>query len=500
MIYWCRLLYKHLAVDLGAESGRVSVVTLRDEKISLEVLYRFPTRGVFVPAGNRLTLRWDVVRFFHEVLEGIRRAGSGVDSLGVDTWGVDYALLDRHGDLVSLPYHYRDRRTEGIMKKVIEKLGKEYIYGKTGIQFMPINTLYQLYAMVLEDSPQLRIANSLLMMPDLFNYWLTGEKMSEFTIATTTQFYDPTIGEWCYELLEKLDIPTRILRDVVEPGTILGKLDNKIAGLVGANMQVVATTSHDTASAVVAVPALEENFAYISSGTWSLVGIEVDKPVINDKALKYNFTNEGGYGRTIRFLKNVAGLWLIQELRKEWRINGRLADYPEIVEAASKVKPFQYFIDPDYEEFIYISEKPMSERIAEYCKRTGQSAPKSLPEMARTIFDSLAFKYRWVIEKIEEASGRKVDIIHIVGGGSKNWLLNQITADVTRRKVVAGPSEATTIGNAVVQMMALGEIGSIREARRIISQSFPPKTYEPSIEEAVVEESYERWISVVKLG
>ncbi|RLE96172.1 MAG: rhamnulokinase [Thermoprotei archaeon] len=500
MIYWCRLLYKHLAVDLGAESGRVSVVTLRDEKISLEVLYRFPTRGVFVPAGNRLTLRWDVVRFFHEVLEGIRRAGSGVDSLGVDTWGVDYALLDRHGDLVSLPYHYRDRRTEGIMKKVIEKLGKEYVYGKTGIQFMPINTLYQLYAMVLEDSPQLRIADSLLMMPDLFNYWLTGEKMSEFTIATTTQFYDPTIGEWCYELLEKLDIPTRILRDVVEPGTILGKLDNKIAGLVGANMQVVATTSHDTASAVVAVPALEENFAYISSGTWSLVGIEVDKPVINDKALKYNFTNEGGYGRTIRFLKNVAGLWLIQELRKEWRINGRLADYPEIVEAASKVKPFQYFIDPDYEEFIYISEKPMSERIAEYCKRTGQSAPKSLPEMARTIFDSLAFKYRWVIEKIEEASGRKVDIIHIVGGGSKNWLLNQITADVTRRKVVAGPSEATTIGNAVVQMMALGEIGSIREARRIISQSFSLKTYEPSIEEAVVEEGYERWISVVKLG
>ncbi|RLE90594.1 MAG: rhamnulokinase, partial [Thermoprotei archaeon] len=219
-------MYKHLAVDLGAESGRVSVVTLRDEKISLEVLYRFPTRGVFVPAGNRLTLRWDVVRFFHEVLEGIRRAGSGVDSLGVDTWGVDYALLDRHGDLVSLPYHYRDRRTEGIMKKVIEKLGKEYIYGKTGIQFMPINTLYQLYAIVLEDSPQLRIANSLLMMPDLFNYWLTGEKMSEFTIATTTQFYDPTIGEWCYKLLEKLDIPTRILRDVVEPGTILGKLDN----------------------------------------------------------------------------------------------------------------------------------------------------------------------------------------------------------------------------------------------------------------------------------
>ena len=500
MIYWCRLLYRHLAVDLGAESGRVSVVTLRDEKISLEVLYRFPTRGVFVPAGNRLTLRWDVVRFFHEVLEGIRRAGSGVDSLGVDTWGVDYALLDRHGDLVSLPYHYRDRRTEGVVKKVIEKLGKEYIYGKTGIQFMPINTLYQLYAMVLEDSPQLRIANSLLMMPDLFNYWLTGEKVSEFTIATTTQFYDPTIGEWCYELLEKLDIPTRILRDVVEPGTILGKLDNKIAGLVGANMQVVATTSHDTASAVVAVPALEENFAYISSGTWSLVGIEVDKPVINDKALKYNFTNEGGYGRTIRFLKNVAGLWLIQELRKEWRINGRLADYPEIVEAASKVKPFQYFIDPDYEEFIYISEKPMSERIAEYCKRTGQSAPKSLPEMARTIFDSLAFKYRWVIEKIEEASGRKVDIIHIVGGGSKNWLLNQITADVTRRKVVAGPSEATTIGNAVVQMMALGEIGSIREARRIISQSFPLKTYEPSIEGAVVEEGYERWISVVKLG
>jgi len=499
MFYWCRLLYRHLAVDLGAESGRVSVVTLGDEKISLEVLYRFPTRGVFVPAGNRLTLRWDVVRFFQEILEGVRRAGSDLDSLGVDTWGVDYALLDRHGDLVSLPYHYRDRRTEGVMKKVIEKLGREYIYGKTGIQFMPINTLYQLYSMALENSPQLRIADSLLMMPDLFNYWLTGKKASEFTIATTTQFYDPTRGEWCHELLEKLGIPTHILRNVVEPGTILGKLDDKIVGLVGVGMQVVATTSHDTASAVVAVPALEENFAYISSGTWSLVGIEASRPIINDRALRYNFTNEGGYGRTIRFLRNVVGLWLIQELRREWRINGRLAEYSEIVEAASKVKPFQCFIDPDYKEFIYISEKPMSQRIAEYCKRTGQSAPKSLPEMARTIFDSLAFKYRWVIEKIEEASGRKVNTIHIVGGGSKNWLLNQITADITRRKVVAGPSEATTIGNAVVQMIALGEIGGIREARKIISQSFPLKTYEPSIEEDVVEESYEKWMSTVSL-
>jgi len=486
----------HVSIDLGAESGRISLVSLEDDMLRVEEVYRFPTGGIRVPIGDRVTLRWDVLRFFQEIMKGLRNLKRDVSSVGVDTWGVDFALLDEKGDLISNPYHYRDERTRGVMNTVIEKLGRWFIYKNTGIQFMPINTLYQLYSLVLDNSPQLRIAHTFLMMPDLFNYWLTGERKSEFTIATTTQFFNPLNEDWCYEILDRLNIPTRIFPEVIQAGTVLGKINKN---LETRDMQVIATASHDTASAVVAVPANTEDFAYISSGTWSLVGIEVDRPVISEKALEYNFTNEGGYGYTFRFLKNVVGLWLIQELRKEWYVGERLVTYSEIVEAASRVRSFQYFIDPDYEDFVYISEKPMSMRIAEYCKQTGQRPPSNLPEMARTIFESLAFKYRWVIEKIEEISGRKVEVIHIVGGGSRNQLLNQLTAEITRRRVIAGPSEATTIGNAIVQMIALGEIEDIKRARRIISRSFELKIYEPRLDENLINESYEKWKRIIKI-
>ncbi|OYT31875.1 MAG: hypothetical protein B6U94_01595 [Thermofilum sp. ex4484_79] len=488
----------HIAIDLGAESGRISIVKFEDEKITFSEVYRFPTSGTLVPIDDREILTWNILRFWEEIIKGLRMLKSReVSSIGVDTWGVDFALLDRIGELVSYPYHYRDRRTENVMNMVMEKLGKEFIYKNTGIQFMPINTLYQLYSMVLSKSPLLDIAKTFLMIPDLINYWFTGRKYCEFTDATTTQFYNPNKENWSYEILEPLEIPTEIFPEIISPGTILGTIREEVKRHIGYETEVIATTSHDTASAVVAVPATEENFAYISSGTWSLVGIEVDHPIINEKSLMYNFTNEGGYGRTFRFLKNVSGLWLIQELRREWYINGRNIDYSEIVKIAANEKGFRYFIDPDYEEFIFPSHKPMSLRISEYCRNTNQQTPSNYGEIARTIFESLAFKYRWVIEKIEEIYGKTIKVIHIVGGGSKNYLLNQITADITRKKVVAGPSEATTIGNAVVQMIAQGEIRDIKKARRTIRESFDLKVYTPKMDESIVEEAYNKWKLVV---
>jgi len=488
----------HIAIDLGAESGRVNLVSLKDEKLEIKEILRFPTRGTLIPLDSRVSLRWNSLRFFEEIINGLKNIKEeNVKSLAIDTWGVDFALLDKHGELISCPYHYRDKRTEGIMEKIVEKLGKKYIYEKTGIQFIPINTLYQLYSMVLEKSSLLTIADKFLMMPDLFNYWFTGEKKCEFTDATTTQLYNPRSQDWCYELMEKLNIPIEIFPEVIEPGTSLGKIRKEIIEEISYPLEIIATTSHDTASAVVAVPATTRNFTYISSGTWSLVGIEINHPLINNKSLRYNFTNEGGYNKTFRFLKNVTGLWLIQELRREWYINGRNIDYPEIVEKASKEKGFRFFIDPDYKEFIYSSHKTMSQRIIEYCEKTGQKKPTTLSEIARTIFESLAFKYRWVIEKIEEINGEKIEVIHIIGGGSKNVLLNQLTADISRKKVIAGPSEATTIGNAIVQMLTLGEIKDIKEARKIIRKSFKLKEYEPQMDEGLVEEAYRKWLQIV---
>jgi len=486
----------YISIDVGAESGRVSLISFRDEKIYLREIYRFPTGGTFLPVNGREAFVWNIVRFLDEILNGLKMSKNfgEINSIGIDTWGLDFALLDRTGMLISLPYHYRDLRTEGMMEYTFKRVGKKYIYENTGIQFMQINTLYQLLSMVVNNSPLLEIAETFLMIPDLFNYWLTGVKVCEFTDATTTQFYNPFKKYWSIELLEKLNIPTKIFPEIVGPGTILGDLRESVSNRIGYNVKVIATTSHDTASAVAAVPAANKNFAYISSGTWSLVGVEVDKPIVNELSFKYNFTNEGGYNYTYRFLKNVSGLWLIQELRREWYIDNRIISYPEIVKIAAEKRGFQYFIDPDYKEFIFLSNLKMSERIIRYCKETGQKSPKNLGEIARTIFESLAFKYRWVIEKIEKIIGRRIDTIHIVGGGSKNTLLNQLTSDITRKTVIAGPSEATTIGNAVVQMISMNEIGDLKKARKIISNSFKLQKYTPIIDENIVEEAYTKWL------
>jgi len=320
----------YISIDVGAESGRVSLISFRDEKIYLREVYRFPTGGTLLPIDGREAFVWNIVRFLDEILNGLKMSKNfgEINSIGIDTWGVDFALLDRTGMLISLPYHYRDLRTEGMMEYAFKKVGKKYIYKNTGIQFMQINTLYQLLSMVVNNSPLLKIAETFLMIPDLFNYWLSGIKVCEFTDATTTQFYNPFKKYWSIELLEKLNIPTKIFPETVGPGTILGDLRESVSNRIGYNVKVIATTSHDTASAVAAVPAVNKNFVYISSGTWSLVGIEVDKPIVNELSFKYNFTNEGGYNYTFRFLKNISGLWLIQELRKEWYVNNRITGYP----------------------------------------------------------------------------------------------------------------------------------------------------------------------------
>jgi rhamnulokinase len=395
----------------------------------------------------------------------------------VDTWGVDFALLDENGRLVSLPYHYRDVRTKGVMKKAFEVVPKDEIFQRTGIQFMEINTLYQLYSMVLSNDPFLKTAKHLLMIPDVFNFWLSGEMVSEYTIASTSQCYSVPDREWAYDLLEKLSIPTEIFPKVVPPGTVLGKCRVK------KGMNVIATACHDTASAVVAVP-LEGEGIYISSGTWFLVGTELEEPLLTEEAMERNFTNEGGYGK-IRFLKNATGMWLLEECNRIWK-----KDYSEIIESVRNVPGFQAFLDPDREEFLHPGNMP--ERIRNYLERTGQKILERIGEISRLIFESLAFNCRWIVEQIKELTGRRYEKIHIVGGAVKNDLLMGFIADATGKIVVAGPVDATPIGNALVQFIAMGEIKDLDEAREVVRKSFELKIFEPKNPE-LWSEKYEEW-------
>ncbi|HBU00579.1 MAG: Carbohydrate kinase, FGGY, partial [Thermotoga petrophila] len=402
---------------------------------------------------------------------------SDAQSVGVDTWGVDFALLDENGRLVSLPYHYRDVRTKGVMKKAFEVVPKDEIFQRTGIQFMEINTLYQLYSMVLSNDPFLKTTKHLLMIPDVFNFWLSGEMVSEYTIASTSQCYSVPDREWAYDLLEKLSIPTEIFPKVVPPGTVLGKCRVK------KGMNVIATACHDTASAVVAVP-LEGEGIYISSGTWFLVGTELEEPLLTEEAMERNFTNEGGYGK-IRFLKNATGMWLLEECNRIWK-----KDYSEIIESVRNVPGFQAFLDPDREEFLHPGNMP--ERIRNYLERTGQKILERIGEISRLIFESLAFNCRWIVEQIKELTGRRYEKIHIVGGAVKNDLLMGFIADATGKIVVAGPVDATPIGNALVQFIAMGEIKDLDEAREVVRKSFELKIFEPKNPE-LWSEKYEEW-------
>jgi rhamnulokinase len=468
---------KLLAFDLGAESGRGVLGLFDGRRLRLEVVHRFPNG----PVRTLDTLHWDVLHLYTEMLAALRRCAAehgGLDGLGVDTWGVDFALLGRGGTLLGNPRHYRDPHTEGVMEAAFARVPRAEVFRQTGLQFMRFNTLFQLLALQRDRSPLLDVAENLLFMPDLFHYFFTGIKVNEFTDASTSQVYDPTARGWAFDLVRAFGLPERILGSIVPPGTVLGPLRASVATETGLQpVPVVAPASHDTGSAVAAVPASGESWAYISSGTWSLMGAELSAPLINEQVQRCNFTNEGGVGGTIRFLKNVMGLWLVQECRRAWERAGRSYTYPDLIRLAEAASAFVSLIDPDDAGFILPASMPAA--IAEYGRRTGQPAPTEPGAVVRCALESLALRYRWVLERLEELLGRRLDVIHVVGGGCQNTLLCQFTADACDRPVLAGPVEATAIGNVLVQALGLRLLGSLAEAREVVRQSFEVVRYEP---------------------
>ncbi len=480
-----------LAVDLGAESGRSVVGSYDGSTIRLAETHRFPNQPIRIHGS----LHWDVLRLFGEIKDGlarsVRECAGPLVSLGLDTWGVDFGLLDWDGMLLANPYHYRDSMTDGMIEEAFRRAPREEIFGCTGIQFMKINTLYQLLALVLRGSSLLRVAESLLMMPDLFNYWLTGRQVCEKTIASTSQCLDPRTGFWATALLEKLEIPSRIFPELIQPGAPIEKLLPDIAKETGTNpISVIATGCHDTASAVAAVPRLGADDAYLSSGTWSLMGVETAQPVITSKSLEYNFTNEGGVCGTIRLLRNITGLWIIQECRRQWESEGQALSYDAITKLVKDAPPFVSLINPD--DTVFHSPGDMPSRIRAYCARTEQPVPGSAGEVARTVMESLALKYRWVFERLQELVGRSLQTLRIVGGGARNQLLNQFAANALKRTVAAGPVEATSAGNVLMQMLAFGDISSLSEGRELMARSFDTSIFEPADSEAW-DEAYGRF-------
>lgn len=489
-------IYKFLAFDFGASSGRAMLATFDGEKIELEEKHRFSNDPVMINGS----LHWDVLRLFHEIKQGILKcANSGdrdIDCIGVDTWGVDYGLLDRQDKLLSNPYHYRDTRTDGMMEQAFAAVSKEEMFEKTGIAFNWFNTVYQLLSEKNTDSTALKEAKTLLFMPDLFNFFLTGEKKTEYTIASTAQMFDSTKHDWAWDMLEKLGIRTDILTEVVYPGEPVGVLAKELAEELGvAQIPVIAVASHDTGSAVASVPVTEDHdFIYISSGTWSLMGVELDKPIISKSAMKYNFTNEGGADKTIRFLKNIMGLWLIQECRRQWEREGELLSFDALEGQAREAVPFQSLIDPDYAAFQTPGNMP--QKIRDYCQMTHQPLPETKGAIIRCIAQSLAFRYRQTIENMEEVTGKQYPIIHIVGGGIKDTMLCQFTANATGRVVEAGPVEATSLGNILLQARAAGAVSSLKEGRQVIKNSFNIVRYEPQ-ERQEWNKAYEKWCEIV---
>jgi sugar (pentulose or hexulose) kinase len=449
----------------------------------MEELHRFPNAPVQI--GD--TLHWDILRLWSDILAGLGHSRSlQPASLGVDTWGVDFGLLDAAGRLIGTPVHYRDRRTEGMMDWAFQKVPRPEIFAQTGIQFLPINTLYQLLSLVRARSPQLSIAATFLTIPDLLNYWLTGVKVCEFSNATTTQMINAKTGLWATDLLDRLAIPGHLFPEIVLPGTHLGEFEG---------IPVIAPACHDTGSAVAAVPATTTDYAYISSGTWSLVGLEIDRPILSGAALATNVTNEGGVNGTFRLLKNVMGLWILQQCRAQWSREGETLTYDDLVRMAAAAPPLDGYIDPNDPCFLAPGDHPAL--IRDFCRRTGQPPPEDKGATVRCLLQSLALAYRETIENLVSVSERKVAVIHIIGGGGRNALLNQMTADATGRPVMVGPYEATVLGNALVQLMALGDVGTLAEGRQVVAASIGDHLayYEPQ-HTASWQEAYEKFRAI----
>ncbi|MFV0362505.1 MAG: rhamnulokinase [Suipraeoptans sp.] len=483
-----------LAFDFGASSGRAILGTLKDDKIEMQEVHRFSNDPVVV--GD--TMYWDTLRQFFEIKQGIIKAkkSGGFNSIGIDTWGVDFGLIDNNGRLLENAVHYRDDRTVGMQEEVFKAIAKEDIYNLTGNQFENFNTIFQLYSLVKKRPELLEKAKILLLTPDLFNFFLTGVKRAEYTMATTTQLMDAKNKVWSDRLIEGLSIPKDILPEIVPSGTIIGNITDRICEELEIDpAKVISVASHDTQSAVVAVPTENEDFIFISCGTWSLFGTEMNEPIINEYTYDINISNEGGYGNTSTLLKNIIGLWLVQESRRQWIREGSEYSFGELEEMASEVEPFASIIDPDSPEFNPAGNMPR--RIKEFCRRTNQKVPESAGEIVCCINQSLALKYRYTLEQIEKCTGKRYETINMIGGGIQSKMLCRMTAEASNRKVIAGPIEATALGNIATQFMALGDIKDLREARRIISNSEQTVTYIPTNIKAW-DDTYERFKEIIK--
>ncbi len=483
-----------IAIDLGAGSGRVFIGSFEDH-FFLEECHRF----TYPPNVENGHLRWDFELILTEITNGLRNAvkranelNKEIYSIGIDSWAVDYGLIGKHGNLIANPICYRDSRTENAQEKVFEIVPKQEIFDKTGIQFLPFNTIFQL----LSEDENLEKADKILLLPDLINFYLTGEKFAEYSNATTTQFLNAETKDWDYDLLEKLDLPTNILPEIIDSGTDLGSLKTEIADELNLqNVRVIAPATHDTGSAVAGLP-LEKNWAYISSGTWSLVGVELDKPLINEQVAKFNFTNEGGVYGTIRFLKNVMGLWILESCRKEWEKLGIKTDYETLLAEVEQINDFCGFIFPDDERFL--NPNSMLEAIKNQLNETGQNSTENPNVITKIILDSLAFRYASVVEIIENLTNISIKGIQIAGGGGKNNYLNQLTANACNKTVKAGLTEATVTGNLLVQAISAGRFADLKEARNYVAKNVKLNTFEP-IQSAEIDKAKQTYLSIEQL-
>ncbi len=467
-----------LAFDLGASSGRAILGTIENFSLKLTEIHRFKNQMSYIQGSYF----WNIFSLFDELKTGLKKCISEhqiqPESIGIDTWGVDYCLITPEGHIAGLPFAYRDHRTDNAMEEFFRVLPIKETYLLSGIQFLQFNTLFQLFASVRENYSGLKVADSLLFTPDAFNYLFTGVKKNEYTIASTSQMLKPGKPEWEKKLFEAAGIPENLVEEIVQPGTVVGKILPEISEQTGSDeIPCIAVGSHDTASAIVSVPAQGENWAYLSSGTWSLLGIESPSPLVSEKTLEMNFTNEGGVEGTTRFLKNIMGMWLIQECKRTWDAQQEL-DWQEIVDMSNQAGPFKCLINPD--DPVFLNPGNMPAAIQDYCKKTNQPVPETKGEIARCIYDSLALKYRYTIKQIESVTGKKIEKLHIIGGGANNKMMNQLTADAAGIPVLAGPTEATAIGNIMMQAKAAGAVGSVSQIREIVRNSFEVTEFEPS--------------------
>lgn len=481
-----------LAFDLGASSGRAILGKFENGKLNLQEIHRFKNQMICIHG----TFFWNIYSLFDELKTGLKKCisefGVQPDSIGIDTWGVDYALVTANGRFAGLPFAYRDHRTDNAMKEFFVRIPRNETYMLSGIQFMQFNTLFQLFASVTQNDEELKIAKKLLFTPDALNYLFTGVMKNEYTIASTSQMLKPGKAEWEFRLFDVAGIDRELGAEIIPPGTLLGNILPEIQEETGCgSIPCVAVASHDTASAVVSVPAGEGNWAFISSGTWSLLGIESTNPIISTKTMEMNFTNEGGVESTTRFLKNIMGMWLIQECKRIWdQEKGAELTWREIVDQSMKVKPFQCFINPD--DSVFLNPGNMPEAIQEFCRKTKQHVPENIGEIARCIYDSLVLKYKHTLLQIESVTGERIEKLHIIGGGAHNEMLNQFTANATGIEIVAGPTEATAIGNILMQAKAVGAVGSLSEIREVVRNSFDVNSFYPEFN-AGWEKAYEKF-------